>query len=83
MLGCQFYVFGGLFIEYCAKDWVYLAVLIGISFSTLLWTGSEIYRQAPPMPERVVSADGQVIYTRAEIEAGRQVWQSIGGVQLG
>ena len=65
------------------KLWIYLAVLLGISFSVLLWTGSEIYRQAPPMPERVVSTDGQVIYTRAEIETGRQVWQSIGGMQLG
>jgi len=35
------------------------------------------------MPERVVSADGRTVYTRADIEKGRQVWQSIGGQQLG
>src|SRR5680860_217594 len=65
------------------KLWFYLATLLIASFAVLLWTGGEIYREAPPMPERVVSTDGQVIYTRADIELGRQVWQSIGGMQLG
>jgi nitric oxide reductase subunit B len=35
------------------------------------------------MPEQVVSTDGATIYTRAEIEDGRRVWQSMGGMQLG
>jgi nitric oxide reductase subunit B len=65
------------------KLWIYLAILLGASFSVLLWTGSEIYRAAPPMPQRVIAADGQTIYTREEIETGRQVWQSMGGMQLG
>ena len=65
------------------KLWIYLATLLIASFATLLWTGGEIYRAAPPMPERVVSTDGEVIYTRADIELGRQVWQSMGGMQLG
>ncbi len=65
------------------KLWVYLAILLIASFATLLWTGGEIYRQAPPMPERVVSSDKKVIYVRADIELGRQVWQSFGGMQLG
>ncbi len=65
------------------KLWTGLAVLLAVSFAALLWTGGEIHRQAPPMPERVVSADGRTVYTRADIEKGRQVWQSIGGQQLG
>lgn len=65
------------------KLWVYLATLLIASFATLLWTGGEIYRAAPPMPERVVSTESQTIYTRADIEKGRQVWQSMGGMQLG
>lgn len=65
------------------KLWTYLAILLIASFATLLWTGGEIYRESPPMPERVVSTDTQVIYTRADIELGRQVWQSMGGMQLG
>ncbi|TYT25057.1 nitric-oxide reductase large subunit [Luteimonas viscosa] len=65
------------------KLWTGLAVLLISSFAVLLWVGSEVHRQAPPMPERVVSSDGEVLHTRADIERGRQVWQSIGGQQLG
>lgn len=63
--------------------WTTLAVLLAVSFGVLLWTGNQIYQKAPPMPEQVVAVDGRVIYTRADIETGRQVWQSIGGMQLG
>jgi nitric oxide reductase subunit B len=63
--------------------WLGLAALLIVGFGTLLWMGGEIYRQAPPMPAAVVTADGTTVYTRADIERGRQVWQSIGGQQLG
>jgi len=63
--------------------WTLLAALLLVSFGVLLWTGHEIYQKAPPMPERVVSSEGDTIYTRADIERGRQVWQSMGGMQLG
>ena len=53
------------------KLWVLLAALLVVSFGVLLWSGSQIYQKAPPMPERVVSSDGSVIYTRAVIEMGR------------
>ena len=65
------------------KLWILLAALLVVSFSVLLWSGHQIYVNAPPMPEQVVSTDGDVIYERAEIEMGRQVWQSMGGMQLG
>ncbi len=63
--------------------WIGLTVLLAVSFGVLLWTGGEIHRKAPPMPETVVTEDGTVVFTRADIEQGRQVWQSIGGQQLG
>jgi len=65
------------------KLWTGLIALLLASFAVLLWMGGEIHRQQPPMPERVVSASGAVLYTRADIETGRQVWQSFGGQQLG
>lgn len=65
------------------KLWLGLAALLIASFSVLLWSGGEIFRAAPPIPERVVTEDGNVVYTRADIEKGRQVWQSMGGMQLG
>jgi nitric oxide reductase subunit B len=65
------------------KLWLGLAALLLASFSVLLWTGTQIHRVAPPMPERVLASDGTVVFTRADIETGRQVWQSMGGMQLG
>jgi nitric oxide reductase subunit B len=65
------------------KLWTLLGALLVVSFSVLLWSGSQISQKAPPMPERVVATDGRTIYTRTEIETGRQVWQSMGGMQLG
>ncbi|MEO8159779.1 MAG: nitric-oxide reductase large subunit [Arenimonas sp.] len=65
------------------KLWMGLIALLLASFAVLLWMGGEIHRQSPPMPEQVVSESGAVLYTRADIETGRQVWQSIGGQQLG
>jgi len=65
------------------KLWTALAVLLVTSFAVLLWAGGEIFRAAPPMPEKVLAQDGAVLYTRADIEQGRQVWQSMGGMQLG
>jgi len=63
--------------------WVGLGVLLAVSFSVLLWVGTEIHRVMPPIPAKVISESGEVLYTRADIEKGRQVWQSIGGQQLG
>jgi nitric oxide reductase subunit B len=63
--------------------WLGLCTLLVVGFGVLLWMGTEIHRQAPPMPQTVVTERGDVVYTRADIELGRQVWQSIGGQQLG
>jgi len=65
------------------KLWLGLVALLTVSFGVLLWVGGEIHRQMPPLPERVVTPQGDTLFTRADIETGRQVWQSIGGHQLG
>jgi nitric oxide reductase subunit B len=65
------------------KLWIGLAILLIGSFAVLLLMGGEIYRHAPPLPERVVASDGALIYRADDIRRGRQVWQSIGGMQLG
>ena len=52
--------------------------LAHLSFGVLLWMGGEIYRSAPPMPERVVSTDGTLLYTRADMDrAGRSGKRSV------
>jgi nitric oxide reductase subunit B len=63
--------------------WLGLGALLLASFSVLLWMGGEIHRAAPPIPERVVATGGDAVFTRADIEGGRVVWQSVGGQQLG
>ena len=70
-------------MESTRKLWIVLATLLAVSFGVLLWAGSEIFRAAPPVPEQVVAPGGAVVFTRADIEEGREVWQSMGGMQLG
>tara|TARA_R110002020_G_scaffold27170_42_gene87614 strand:- start:28 stop:2307 length:2280 start_codon:yes stop_codon:yes gene_type:complete len=65
------------------KLWLGLTALLVVSFSALLWVGSEIHRVMPPIPEQVVTASGDVVFTKEDIQTGRVVWQSIGGQQLG
>ncbi len=65
------------------KLWTLLIGLLVVSFGVLLLVGRDIAFKMPPMPERVAAASGQVIYTRADMEKGRQIWQSVGGMQLG
>ncbi|MFN8240383.1 MAG: nitric-oxide reductase large subunit [Bacteroidales bacterium] len=60
----------------------FIAVMV-ISFGVLLWFGKEIYRQAPPIPEKVVLEDGTVLFTGTEIKDGQNVWQSLGGQEIG
>ncbi len=60
----------------------FIAVMV-ISFSVLIYYGSEIYRQAPPVPQKVVSENGTVVFTGQQIKDGQNVWQSMGGQELG
>jgi nitric oxide reductase subunit B len=65
------------------KLWLSLASVITLSFLVLGYYGSEIYRQAPPVPKRVVTSDGRVLFTGQDIKDGQNVWQSMGGEEVG
>ncbi len=65
------------------KLWMWLAIVLVASFAVLGYYGWDIYRVAPPVPERVVSTDGRVLYTGQEIKDGQNVWQSMGGQEVG
>ncbi|HET9451227.1 MAG TPA: cbb3-type cytochrome c oxidase subunit I, partial [Aggregicoccus sp.] len=60
----------------------FAAVLIS-SFAVLLWVGVRIYQSAPPVPERVVTTDGKQLLGPGEIYAGQNVWQALGGMEVG
>jgi len=65
------------------KLWILLAAVLLGAFAVLGFFGREVYRQAPPIPERVVAYDGTEVMTRDDILRGQQVWQSMGGQQVG
>ncbi|MBY6071309.1 nitric-oxide reductase large subunit [Marinobacter salsuginis] len=63
--------------------WLLLIGILAVTFTLLGYFGAEVYREAPPIPERVVSADGDTLMTRESILDGQTAWQSVGGMQLG
>ena len=65
------------------KLWIGFILVIVISFGVLLYYGNEIYRKAPPVPEKIVTEDGELFLTQQEIYDGQNIWQSIGGHQIG
>jgi nitric oxide reductase subunit B len=65
------------------KLWLSLISVITVSLLVLGYFGLEIYRTAPPVPKRVVTTDGTVLFTGQDIKDGQNVWQSMGGQQVG
>jgi nitric oxide reductase subunit B len=63
--------------------WVSLALVMVLSFLTLGYFGYDLYHTAPPIPARVVSVGGTVLFTAQDIQDGQNVWQSTGGQQSG
>jgi nitric oxide reductase subunit B len=60
----------------------FIAVMV-LSFAVLLWFGREIYRQAPPIPDKVITTGGTLLFTGQDIKDGQNVWQSLGGQEVG
>jgi nitric oxide reductase subunit B len=65
------------------KYWIALAIVILGSFAVLGGVGYRAISQAPPIPQQVVTTTGQVLFDGATIQDGQNVWQSIGGQQIG
>jgi nitric oxide reductase subunit B len=63
--------------------WTSFAAVIVFGFLVLGWAGWRIYQEKPPIPERVVTTDGGTVIQPGEITEGQNVWQSIGGMELG
>ncbi|MDR2851649.1 MAG: nitric-oxide reductase large subunit [Burkholderiaceae bacterium] len=65
------------------KFWALLIVVLIVTFGILGFMGHEVYNRAPPIPAKVQSADGTVLFTSDDIYAGQSAWQSVGGMELG
>ena len=63
--------------------WIIFAAGMVLMFGALLYYGGQIYQAAPPIPDSVRTASGHELFTRADIERGQNVWQSMGGMQQG
>jgi nitric oxide reductase subunit B len=66
-----------------SRLWISLGLVILISFAILGYYGGRIYQTMPPVPKKVVTTTGKVLFTEKEIKEGQNVWQSIGGQELG
>jgi nitric oxide reductase subunit B len=64
--------------------WKHATVLTLVGgFAVLFWLAAKTYRGAPPIPERVVDPTGQIVFTRAEVVAGQQVFLKYGLMENG
>ena len=65
------------------KLWITLAVVVLSAFTVLGIAGYKGIQSAPPIPSRVVTTEGVVLFTGEEIRNGQNVWQSLGGQEIG
>ncbi|QTE21253.1 nitric-oxide reductase large subunit [Polaribacter cellanae] len=66
------------------KIWLAFISVIVLSFAVLIWVGTEVYQKQPPIPKKVIVKDtNEVFYTIEDIQIGQNVWESIGGMEVG
>lgn len=63
--------------------WVVLGLVVAISFLILGVAGYKGITTAPPIPRQVVTTGGQIFFDGTTIQDGQNVWQSIGGQEIG
>jgi nitric oxide reductase subunit B len=63
--------------------WVAFSFVVLASFAVLGGFGFRIAELAPPIPESVRTPDGHVLLTGDDIRQGQNVWQSLGGQEIG
>ncbi len=59
--------------------WIVLAVVLTFGFTVLGWVGSRIYQEMPPIPERIVTTDGQVALPTGPFARARPCGRRWGG----
>ncbi len=65
------------------KLWISFAIVFVCSFAVLGWIGTRIYQEMPPIPAQVLTTDGRVVVADGDIGRGQNVWQSLGGMEVG
>ncbi len=52
-------------------------------FTILIWISAKTYRDAPPIPDRVVTSSGEELFTGEDIRSGQQVFLKYGLMENG
>lgn len=65
------------------KLWISFALVFFLSFAVLGWIGTRIYQKMPPIPDSIVATDGTIVVPKGDIERGQNVWQDLGGMEVG
>jgi nitric oxide reductase subunit B len=65
------------------KYWIAFILVIVISFTVLGWIGVRIYQQIPPVPLKVITSEGNLVFTKEDIQEGQNIWQALGGMEVG
>jgi nitric oxide reductase subunit B len=63
--------------------WIAFSLVMVLSFLVLGWIGTRIYQEMPPLPAKVVTTEGKVLIDEGEVQAGQNVWQTLGGMEVG
>ena len=63
--------------------WLGFALVLTASFLVLGWVGTRISEEAPPIVDKFFTTTGQVIIDSGEVQAGQNVWQTMGGMEVG
>ncbi len=67
-----------------STKWLGAAILTFVlGFSILGFLSFMVYDESPPIPTEVVSEDGQILFTGADIMAGQHIFQKYGVMQYG
>lgn len=65
------------------KLWIAFGLIMLISFAVLGGVGYKAINNAPPIPAKVATTDGRLLFTGETIRDGQNVWQSTGGQEIG
>ena len=65
------------------KLWLAFAIVTLGSLGVLGYYGIQIWQHQPPLPREVRTTSRRVLFTAAAIRDGQNVWQSIGGQEVG
>ncbi len=63
------------------RNSVILILIVG--FTILIWLTAKSYRDAPPIPKKVVDPAGATVFTGADVRAGQQVFLKYGLMENG